>query len=99
MVCAIRPDPTRVYPIIVTLADDQQILNGASESKSKGDLEQIRKWNASPADVTLFTPDEPDGKAVLFMPGSLRVKQSSHESGRRPSYEVSFLLAEVLGWR
>jgi len=92
----IRPDPTRLYPITVVLLDGRQILNGTTESKSKGDLLQLRAWNASPSDVTLFTPEDPkNGKTVVLVPGTLRVKNIEDEASRRPGYEASFILAEV----
>lgn len=92
----IRPDPTRLYPITVVLLDGRQILNGTTESRSKGDLSQLRAWNADPSDVTLFTPEDPkNGKTVLFIPGSLKIRNIEDEVNRRPGYEVSFVLAEV----
>jgi hypothetical protein len=90
----IRPDPTKVYPIIVVLEDDQLMLNGGTESRTRRNLSQLREWNAIPADVTLTTPDG-ESKAVIFLPGTMKEKQLSHEFGRRPGTEVSFLLAEV----
>ena len=91
----IRPDPTKVYPVSVVLEDDQLLLNGATESKIKKNLAQLREWNASPADVTLTTPDG-ESRAVIFLPGTMREKQLSHEFGRRVGTEVTFFLAEVV---
>jgi hypothetical protein len=91
----IHPNPQRLYPLTVVVADDTLLLNGATESKSKKQLDLLKEWNGSPSDVTIFTPDNEEGIAVIFLPGTLRIKQTSHEAGRRPEYEASFILAEV----
>ena len=91
----IHPNPQRLYPFTVSISDDNRMLNGGTESRSKRNLELLRSWNSSPADVTLFTPDSDDGIAVVFLPGTLKITQTAHEVGRRPEYEASFVLAEV----
>jgi hypothetical protein len=88
-------DPAKVFPMDLYLADSQFLLNGAQGGTIKGDLAQLNTWNASAADLTLFTPDQEDGRVVLFMPGSLEVQEVHNEIGRRPEYRVRFQLVEV----
>ena len=91
----VRPKPTKIFPMRLYLADNQRLLNGAESSSVNGDLKQLREWNASPADLTLRTPDKAAGRAVLFLPGSMTEQEVHKENGRRAEYEVGFLLAEV----
>jgi hypothetical protein len=91
----LHPDPQKVFPISLYLADNQWLLNGAEESRTAGNLAQLNTWNASAADLTLYTPDKAAGRQVIFLPGSLRVEELTKEHGRRAEYRVSFLLAEI----
>ena len=91
----VRPKPTKIFPMRLYLADNQRLLNGAESSSINGDLKQLRAWNASPADLTLYTPDKAAGRTVLFLPGSMTEREIHKENGRRAEYEVGFLLAEV----
>lgn len=91
----LRPDPAKVFPMSLYLADNQSLLNGTEQSRSKGDMDQINEWNESAADLTLYTPDKAAGRQVIFLPGTLRVDELVKELGRRAEYKVSFLLADV----
>jgi hypothetical protein len=91
----LRPDPAKIFPMEIYLADNQYLLNGTEESKTRGNLDQLNKWNESAADLTLFTPDKAAGRQVIFLPGTMTVTELSKELGRRSEYRVSFLLAEV----
>lgn len=91
----LHPDPSKVFPITFYLADNQYLLNGTEESKTKGNLDQLNTWNETAADLTLFTPDKADGKQVIFLPGTLVITELTKEIGRRAEYKVSFLLAAV----
>jgi len=92
--CQLHPDPTKIYPVTLYLADNQSLLNGAEGGRVKGDLGQLETWNSSASDITFSTPDGVS-RAVVFLPGSMQRQESFKELGRRPEYRVSFLLAEV----
>ena len=94
LISQIHPDPTKVYPVSLYLADHQSLLNGAEGGRVKGDLAQLESWNAGASDVTLHTPDG-ESKSVIFMPGSMTKQESYKETGRRSEFRVNFLLAEV----
>ena len=94
LISQIHPDPTKVYPVSLYLADHQSLLNGAEGGRVKGDLAQLETWNAGASDVTLHTPDG-ESKSVIFMPGSMTKQESYKETGRRSEFRVNFLLAEV----
>ena len=94
LISQIHPDPTKVYPVSLYLADHQSLLNGAEGGRVKGDLAQLETWNAGASDVTLHTPDG-ESKSVIFMPGSMTKQESYKETGRRSEFRVYFLLAEV----
>jgi len=91
----IQPNPRKIIPMRVYLADGQQLLNGAISGTPNKLLAQLQKWNASPADLLLGTPNKDDDRNVLFLPGTLKVREAVVEPGRRPEYEVSFALVEV----
>ena len=90
----LHPDPTRIYPIDIYLADNQVLLNGAEGGRVRGDLSQLETWNGGAADLTLATPDK-KSRQVIFLPGSMQQRESYKEHGRHSEYHVSFLLAEV----
>ena len=94
LISQIHPDPTKVYPVSLYLADHQSLLNGAEGGRVQGDLAQLETWNAGASDVTLHTPDG-ESKSVIFMPGSMTKQESYKETGRRSEFRVNFLLAEV----
>ena len=94
LISQIHPDPTKVYPVSLYLADHQSLLNGAEGGRVRGDLAQLETWNAGASDVTLHTPDG-ESKSVIFMPGSMTKQESYKETGRRSEFRVNFLLAEV----
>ena len=58
-------------------------------------LAQLNKWNSEPTDLVLGTPNDDPDRSVLFLPGTLKVKEVGLEFGRRPEYEASWLLVEV----
>jgi hypothetical protein len=90
----LHPDPTRIYPIDIYLADNQVLLNGAEGGRVRGDLTQLETWNGGASDLTLTTPDKKK-RQVIFLPGSMQQRESYKEHGRHSEYHVSFLLAEV----
>jgi hypothetical protein len=90
----LHPDPTKIFPVTIYLADNQALLNGAEGGRVKGDLAQLETWNGGAADLTFSTPDKTT-RQVIFLPGSMQQQESFKEHGRRPEYHVSFLLAEV----
>ena len=94
MTSQVPPDPTKIYPVTLYLADNQSLLSGAEGGRVKGDLNQLETWNASAADINFYTPDGAN-RAVIFLPGSMQKQESFKEAGRRSEYHVSFLLAEV----
>jgi hypothetical protein len=90
----LHPDPTKIFPVEVYLADNQIILNGTEGGRVRGDLNQLETWNGGAADLTLATPDK-TSRQVIFLPGSMQQRESYKEHGRHAEYHVSFLLAEV----
>jgi len=90
----LHPDPTKIFPVEVYLADNQIILNGTEGGRVRGDLSQLETWNGGAADLTLATPDK-TSRQVIFLPGSMQQRESHKEHGRHAEYHVSFLLAEV----
>ena len=90
----LHPDPTKIFPVEVYLADNQIILNGTEGGRVRGDLSQLETWNGGAADLTLATPDK-SSRQVIFLPGSMQQRESYKEHGRHAEYHVSFLLAEV----
>ena len=90
----LHPDPTKIYPISIYLADNQVLLNGAEGGRVRGDLTQLETWNGGASDLTLTTPDKKK-RQVIFLPGSMQQRESYKEHGRHSEYHVSFLLAEV----
>jgi hypothetical protein len=91
----LRPDPAKIFPMSLYLADNLYILNGTEESKTQGNLNQLNTWNGAAADLLLFTPDKADGRNVIFLPGTLRITELTKELDRRAEYRADFLLAEV----
>jgi len=94
LISQVHPDPTKLYPISLYLADNQVLLNGAEGGRVKGDLAQIEIWNAGASDVTLYTPDGV-ARSVIFLPGTLKKSEVFKEHGRRAEFLVSFDVAEV----
>jgi len=91
----LHPDPSKVFPMALYLADNQYLLNGTEESRVKGNLDQLNVWNEQAADLTLYTPDRAAGRQVIFLPGTLVVKELMKEPSRRAEYQVTFALAEI----
>ncbi len=56
----LRPPPVPTYSITVHLADDQMILSGAIQSRSRGDMEQLETWNKTAAEVLFYKPGSKD---------------------------------------
>jgi hypothetical protein len=56
VVAQLRPESLPTYEITVHLADNQLTLNGAIQSKSRGDEEQLEEWNRSAAEVLFYKP-------------------------------------------
>jgi len=92
--CQLHPDPTKIFPVEVYLADNQALLSGAEGGRVRGDLTQLETWNSGASDLTFVTPDK-TSRQVIFLPGSMQRKESHKEHGRSAEYHVSFLLAEV----
>lgn len=95
----IRPNPIETMPLNIYLADNLQKLNGGRKSSLKGDLNQLRAWNDQAAEV-IVSYDEGTGvgvetKDMVFVSGSLQVKNMSHEPGRRAELLVQVQLLEV----
>jgi hypothetical protein len=91
----IQPDPRKLIPMRIHVAEGQLQLNGTTGGSPKKLLAQLRKWDKEPTDLVLGTPNDDDDRSVLFLPGTLREKEIRTEFGRRPEYEVSFNLVEV----
>lgn len=94
--CKIRPESLQSLPMSVYLADRQKLLNGARQSTVKGDLSQLRAWNKGAAEVSLAVQeDDVTAYDVVFMPGSLNVREVARRRGARGEYLASFVLLEA----
>ncbi len=91
----IQPDPMKLIPMRAYIAEGQLRLNGTVGSRPRKLLAQLNKWNSEPTDLVLGTPNDDPDRSVLFLPGTLKVKEVGLEFGRRPEYEASWLLVEV----
>lgn len=91
----IQPDPRKLIPMRVYIADGQQRLNGSTGGRPRKLLDQLNTWNEAPEDLVLGTPNNDADRSVLFLPGSLKVHEVGLEAARRPEYEASFVLLEV----
>jgi len=91
----IQPDPRKLIPVRVTLTDGQQLLNGTTGGRPQTTLTQLNTWNESPTGLVLGTPNKDADRQVLFLPGTLKVKELTNEPGRRPEYAAEFMLVEV----
>ncbi len=91
----IQPDPRKFIPMRAYIAEGQLRLNGTVGGRPKKLLAQLNQWNSEPTDLVLGTPNDDDDRSVLFLPGTLKVKEVGTEFGRRPEYEASWLLVEV----
>lgn len=92
--CQLRPDAIKVIPMQTYLADHQMMLNGARESRVKLKLTQLKTWNDGANEVTVVAPDK-TSYTMVFLPGSLRIRETAKMPKRRAEYLVSFLLASV----
>jgi len=91
----IQPNPREIIPMRIYVADGQQLLNGATGGSPRKLLDQLSKWDKSPSDLILGTPNKDADRSVLMIPGSLRVTEVANEPGRRPEQIVSFDLVRV----
>jgi len=92
----LRPSPSKLLPLTVYLGERQQLLNGAVGGRPKGDLAELRRWDAGANDLILYTPENSGtARNVVFLPGTLVEEEVALERGRSPEYRVSFTLAEV----
>ena len=96
----LRPDPAKIHELTVYIADQLQLLNGATASTARGDLDQLRKWNEEPTELILHVPaalreDRKLEHEVVFLPGTLQEREVGLESGRHPEMALTFHLAEV----
>ena len=91
----IQPDPRKLIPMKVYIADGQLKLNGTVGGRPRKLLAQLVKWDSEPTDLVLGTPNDDPDRSVLFLPGTLKVREVGTEFGRRPEYEASFMLVEV----
>jgi len=91
----IQPDPRKLIPMRAYIAEGQLRLNGTVGGRPKKLLAQLNKWNSEPTDLILGTPNDDDDRSVLFLPGTLRVKEVGIEFGRRPEYEATWMTVEV----
>ena len=91
----IQPDPRKLIPMRAYIAEGQVRLNGTMGGSPRKLLAQLNKWDSEPTDLVLGTPNTDDDRSVLFLPGTLKVKEMSVEFGRKPEYEATWMLVEV----
>ena len=53
----LRPDSAPIYSLKVYLADELMLLNGATTRTRSGDLNQLRTWNETSAEILLTLPE------------------------------------------
>jgi hypothetical protein len=94
----LRPDAVRLLLIQAYLADNQTILNGSRESKSRALLAQLKSWNDGVNEISVVFDDQPattTSYTAMFLPGSLQIANLQKRPKARREYIVSFILAEV----
>ena len=100
MKAQLRPDPAKIYELTVYIADNMQLLNGATASRARSDLSEIRGWNEEATELILHVPaalkrDRRAEHEVVFLPGTLQEKELGIEVGHHPEMALTFQLAEV----
>jgi len=100
MKAQLRPDPAKIYELTVYVADNMQLLNGATASRARSDLSQIRDWNEEATELILHVPaalkrDRRVEHEVVFLPGTLQERELGIEVGHHPEMALTFQLAEV----
>ena len=100
MKAQLRPDPAKIYELTVYVADNMQLLNGATASRARSDLSQIRDWNEEATELILHVPaalkrDRRIEHEVVFLPGTLQERELGIEVGHHPEMALTFQLAEV----
>ena len=91
----LRPDPTKLIPCEVYLAEHVRLLNGTFGGGTRTPLVQLRTWDAQAAELVLRTPDYFSPRRVVFMPGTYKEMQTKRLFGRQPEYHVTFALLDV----
>ena len=95
---ALRNAPIESIPLRIYLADNQELLNGTTESRANRALSQLRTWDAQAAEVNVIVSEgltTATSRDMVFVPGTLKIRQIGHEAGRRSEWLVEVLLVEV----
>ena len=94
LTCQLRPSRIELLNLSMYLADNLPLLNGSVSVSTKGDLSQLRTW-AGTAQEVIVTDSEGTNRQMVTVPGTLDVREVSHEFGRRSEYNVGIQLAQV----
>ncbi len=90
----LRPTKLNQLELKLYLADNQMLLNGATEGTQVANLAKLRTWSDQAAEVTV-KDSEGTEKDMVMLPGTLVVEEIAHERGRRPEYAVTVTLVET----
>jgi len=94
VVSQLRPTKLNQLDLKLYLADNQMLLNGATEGTQVANLAQLRTWSDQAAEITVKDSEETE-KDMVMLPGTLIVEEIAHERGRRPEYSVTVSLVET----
>jgi len=94
LTCQLRPTRIELLNLGLYLADNMELLNGSISVTTKGDLSQLRTWAGATQEVIVMD-SEGVSRQMITVPGTLDIKEVSHEFGRRPEYNVGIQLASV----
>lgn len=94
IISQLRPERVSQLLLRLYLADNMELLNGAIEGRAKGYLSQLRTWAGQAAEV-IVVDSEGTSRDMVFLPGTLEVREIAHELGRRSEWIIVARLAEV----
>lgn len=90
----LRPCPLKTFQIDLYLADQQWTLNGGTETKTAGNLSQLKTWDGQASEVTVIDP-EGVSRSMVFLPGTFNQRETTKAHARRSEWVISALLTEV----
>ena len=94
LTCQLRPSRVELLGLNMYLADNMELLNGSTSVSTKGDLSQLRTWAGTTQEV-IVVDSEGVSRQMITVPGTLSVREISHEIGRRSEFHVEMQLASV----
>jgi len=97
----LRAESLRLIPLRIVLEDQQRLLNGSIQTRTKSALQQLYTWKNQAAEVRVRLPSEIHATAdsgyfdAVFLADMFRVQEVTNEVNRRASYVVTAGLAEA----